>query len=59
MYACADDHSAPNCLCFGLIGYSKNPETVFRHVAGGIKGCHEDLVVRFVVSAKVRMGHVD
>jgi hypothetical protein len=37
----------------------KDPETLFRHMAGGIKGSHEDLVVRGGVSAKVRMGHVD
>ena len=37
----------------------KDPETLFRHVAGGIKGSHEDLVVRGGVSAKVRMGNVD
>jgi len=32
----ADEHSVPNCQCFGLTGYSKDPETLFRHVAGGI-----------------------
>jgi hypothetical protein len=37
----------------------KDPETLFRHVAGEVKGSHEDLVVRGGVSAKIRMGHVD
>ena len=59
MYTCTADHSAANCQCFGLIGYSKDPEILFRHVAGRIKGSHEDFVVRGGVPSEVRMGHVD
>jgi hypothetical protein len=59
MYICADDPMLRIVSVLVLSVIRKDPGTLFRHVAGGIKGNREDHVVRGGVSSKVRMGHVD